>query len=97
MALPLVILVPVPQQAALSHLEYLLKLCVCEGKLPEERVTLLNSEDLDQRVDGVDTVLGAPAAARTRDFAAHGDLVLLLVVRLQGQLSRTILLHKVVP
>ena len=40
-----------------SFLKYCLQLCVCKGQLPQERISLTNSKDLHERVDGVDTML----------------------------------------
>ena len=58
--LPLRVGISVPQQVPLPPLKDLLKLRICEGKLPDQRIAFLDAKNLHQSVYRMHTVLSAP-------------------------------------
>ena len=72
----------------LPSLQHLLNLRVCVTKLPYHRVSLVQPEQLQKRIYGVDTVLATPATTGATNFSSNLNLILLPVIRLKDELGR---------
>ena len=96
LALPFLQLCAISLRNFFSILQQLVDLIISKGQLPEHRVMLINFENLQKTINRMHAVLFPTTPTGTANFTAYLYLVLLLVGRLERDLSRACLGDQVV-